>query len=122
MQNAEQDILKEQDMLTELYSTVTGLQQCEQKFLAENKRVILVKVVHVNKLTQVSIGTPPNRHEKFTTLFSRHLVGLAVKMDKNLPSLVEREASKLHRLSEQNARFWTGGAEVILSQRARTDD
>lgn len=96
LQIAELDILKKPDMITALTFTVTCLQKPEHVLKAENKTLILVTADLPNKSKQAPHGSLPARRKKIVLSVPINLLGLAVQVDINVTTRVEREIGELN--------------------------
>lgn len=103
-------------MITVLTSTVICLQQTEHRLVAENKNLTPVEAELVSISKRAPCGTPPGIHERIITSVSTCPLGLAVPVDNNIPTRVERKVSLLQHFLDNNARLRTGRPEIVLSK------
>lgn len=91
--NAEQDLLKKQNMITALTSFVACLQKSQHYLITENKNLTVVSMELVNKSKQAQHDTPAARHEKVRISVLMHLLGLAVQVNNNVPSGLPKKSA-----------------------------
>lgn len=95
LQQAEKNILKKQDVIATLTSTIVCLQKSKQKLMAGNKTLTMLNAELRRKSKQASALTAPPRQCKVVKFLLRSLLGPILEVDTNTPSWVEREVSML---------------------------
>lgn len=104
LHNAEQDILRKDNMLSALGAVVACLQEGQEKLKAENNSFFLFNAELVEKLRNVPSGASADRHEKIVNYVLRHLFGLAMEVEGKNPSWV-KEVSKIEHLCKKTCNY-----------------